>query len=340
MKYFLVLICLSFILQTHSIAMEPQVTGQKIDSLLRSWNQEGKFNGSLLVGIRGKILYHGSYGYADLEDMSQLDTSSVFCLASVSKIFTSAAIFLLEKQGSLSVHDPVRKYLPELPPCYDAVRLTHLLSHTSGTPEIYKGWQSLIGKDNADILAALSEVKELDFTPGEKYCYSNNGYILLASVAERVSGIAFGKFLESKLFSRFGMKSSFVRQRDAGVQSSLVHSYNTGIQADWPLYTYGPGGICSTTGDLWRWDQAFFGGKVFDWQTIDRILDPGTLNSGARTTYGLGWGVIRLGGILSVGHTGGMFGFRTLYEHLPGQGICLVILTSMGDSCPLMELRT
>jgi CubicO group peptidase (beta-lactamase class C family) len=212
------------------------------------------------------------------------------------------------------------------------------MSHTSGIPEQPGGWQARIDQENSDVLEFLKKQKKLDFEPGTRYAYSNNGFILLAEMVDRLSGKNFGEFLKEKLFDKAGMEDSYVRYRNMQAPVELVKSYVRGQQADWPLHTYGPGGVYSTTGDLWRWDQAFFQGKIVKPATMDKMLRAIRVEDKEKN-YGLGWGILKRDGEISVGHTGGMFGFRTLYEHQLQSKVVIIILANMGDPSALMQIR-
>jgi CubicO group peptidase (beta-lactamase class C family) len=312
---------------------------KEIDSLISVYVDRGQFNGSILLALDGEKVYHKAWGYADLETKSLLDSHSQYEMASISKIFTSSAIFILEEAGKLGMDDQLSSYLPELPVCFRPVRIHHLLSHTAGIPKQAGDWRSLLNTDNSDVMQFLLEQEQLEFRPGTKYRYSNNGFVLLALVVERVSGQPFEQFVMQKLFKEVGMDHSFVRSRNLSVNTAdLVKSYVHGKQADWPLYRVGPGGIYSTVEDLFLWDQAFFSYKIFDQSTVHRILSPVQV-AGKDQPYGLGWGILHLEGKSYAGHTGGMFGFRTLYEHQIQENNTLILLTNIGDLTPLMEIR-
>jgi len=323
----------------------PRTSAQKstqfalIDSLMSDYHSRGQFNGNILVAVRGDIIYHQSWGYADLDHHTSLDTSRIFCLASISKVYTATALMCLEEEGKVSLKDKVIQYLPELPEDpYGQITVRQLLSHTSGLPEQPGGWQARIDQENRDILEFLKKQERLDFEPGTRYAYSNNGFILLAEMVERLSGMSFAAFLKQRLFDRAGMKDSYVRYKNIQAPPELVKSYVNGQQADWPLHTYGPGGVYSTTGDLWRWDQAFFQGKIVKPATLDKMLRAISVE-GKEKNYGLGWGILKRDGEISVGHTGGMFGFRTLYEHQLHSGKVIILLANMGDPSALMQIR-
>lgn len=312
----------------------------EIDSIISGFYKAGHFNGSVLIAKQGEKVYQKAWGYSDLENMNPLDSMSQYYIASVSKIFTAAAIVLLDMQGRLSVRDKVTKYLPELPGCFRSVRLHHLLSHTAGIPAESWDWRDKVNSDNSLVMEFLLEQVELEFEPGTKYSYSNTGYVLLAMVVERASDKTIDAFLKQNLFDVAGMGHSFVCSRDLDIDvSHVVKSYVNGSQADWPLYIVGPSGIYTTINDLFLWDRAFFRNEIFNKKEVKKILTPVQIN-GKDQNYGrLGWGVLNINGESYAGHMGGMFGFRTLYEHQVNQDATLIIFSNIGDLTPMMEIR-
>lgn len=331
---------ISYILNTLKINVQKNINfEQQIDKLLSEYYTNGQFNGNILISVKGEIVYHKSYGFSNVKDSTLLDTNTIFCLASISKIFTSTAIFILEKEGLLSLEDNLTDYISELPEIYSPIKIKHLLTHTSGIPKDKRGWQSRINTDNSDVLKFLKKQKKLDFKPGRKYRYSNNAFILLALVVEKISELTFNEFIKQNIFGKIAMNNSFVYSKSGKkIPENIALSYIRGNQADWPLYTYGSGGIYSTTYDFFLWDKAFFNYNVFDSLTVNRILTPVKVKN-KRKNYGFGWGILKTNIDTSVGHTGGMFGFRTIYEHQINKNITIIIFTNIGDSTPIMEIR-
>jgi CubicO group peptidase (beta-lactamase class C family) len=318
-----------------------EIFEDRVDSLLLDYYQDSRFNGTVLVAFNDEIRYHRSFGYSDIENGTELSESSVYCLASVSKIFTGTAIMLLEQDGILSINDAVTRYLKSLPEFYSQVTIRHLLSHTSGIREMNQDWKSQIGMSNTDVYNYVKNQESLQFNPGSKYSYSNTGFNLLAILIDSLSGTSFREYLESRIFQYCNMKTSFIRPgKNSGVPYEVVKSYVNGQQADWPLYTYGPGGVYCSALDLYKWDKSFFSGDVLGQDKMSLVLDRVENSGGGVNNYGLGWGVFASGGLTSVGHTGGMFGFRTLYERILEKDITIIVLTNIGDATPLMEIRT
>ena len=140
------------------------------------------------VALDGRPMLQKAYGMADLEHNVPLAPDSIIEAGSVSKQFTAAAVLLLAREGKLSLDDPARKYLPELPDYGTPLTIRHMLTHTSGL----RDWGSLYGiagwprtsraYTHAHVLDILSRQKALNFTPGTDRSYSNSGYNLAAII--------------------------------------------------------------------------------------------------------------------------------------------------------------
>lgn len=345
MKKYILTACLAAIglssaVPTPILAQIPSRSlGSEIDSIMTAYFQAGKFNGSILIAMEGRIVYAKNWGYADMESREALNSDSQYYIASITKIFTSTAVHLLEKQGRLSMDDRITQYLSDLPHCFTSVRIRHLLSHTAGIPSEPGDWRRLVNTDNSDVMQFLNTVEELDFEPGTAYQYSNNGYVLLAELIERISGQSYKMFIEKYIFKPAGMDQSFVVARNLPKGDlHVARSYVNGKQADWPLYRLGPAGIYTTPEDLFRFDQAFFSHRYFNPGEVKKILTPVEVDGKAQY-YGLGWGVLDMRGERYLGHTGGTFGFRTLYEHQLKGNNTLILFSNVGDLTPTMEIR-
>src|SRR6185436_6653059 len=160
---------------------------------------------ALGVFANGAIAYERGYGIADLEHDVPIAPDSVFYVGSLSKQFTAMAASLAIEQGRLSLDDSIRTYLPELPAYADAIRIRHLIHHTSGLRD-YNTLLSIAGRrgdeayDNRTVLAMTARQKSLNFAPGAEYLYSNTGYTLLATVVERATGTRFAAFADARIF--------------------------------------------------------------------------------------------------------------------------------------------
>lgn len=300
----------------------------KIDSLFSTVDD---FSGVLLIANDGKPVYHRAFGYRNFDTKEPVDTTSIFELASVSKQFTSTIIMMLKEEGKLNYDDPVEKYIPGLP--YQQITIRHLLTHTSGLPDYqavmdqYWDKTKVAGnKESIEYLIKYAPPKL--FEPGEKYSYSNTGYLLLASIAEKASGIDFISFARTRIFVPLEMTSTDIRSQDekamlrnmawghvwvneknAYIRADSMIAFNYGI---WLGNRRGPGRISSCTSDLLKWDRALYKGTMVSDATLAEAFTSMKLTSDSISNYGFGWNLEThpaLGKV--VRHSGGNPGYNT-----------------------------
>src|SRR5687768_10254775 len=152
------------------------------------------------VSLNGETVFEKAFGLAELEHNVPNTPQTIFESGSVAKQFTAAAVLLLQQDGKLSLDDPVRKYITELPDYDTPIRIRHLLNHTAGLRD-WGSVMALTGAGRGDRVVTqdiafdvITRQKALDFTPGAEYSYSNSGYQLAAIIVERVSRKKFGEF--------------------------------------------------------------------------------------------------------------------------------------------------
>ena len=211
-------------------AQETTSESNRVDRLFAEWDKPTSPGCAVAVMKDGRIVHERGYGMADLDHDVKISPTTVFHVASMSKQFTAAAILMLAEDGKISLDDPVRKYVPELPDL-GPITLRQLLHHTSGLRDQWEllglaGWRySLDLITDADILAVLSRQKALNFPPGSKHLYSNSGYTLLAQVVKRVSGQSFRAYTSTRLFSPLGMSQTFFRDDHAEIVKQAAYGY-------------------------------------------------------------------------------------------------------------------
>src|SRR4051812_10761683 len=157
----------------------------------------------------GKTVVAKGYGYADLENDVPATAETVFRIGSLTKQFTAAGVMRLPEQGKLSLDDTLQKFLPNFPTQGHRVTNLHLLNHTSGIKNyttLGPKWQRVMRLDLVpDSLAALFATEPFDFNPGDRWLYDNSGYFLLGMVIEKISGKAYGQYVQDELFTRLGL---------------------------------------------------------------------------------------------------------------------------------------
>jgi CubicO group peptidase (beta-lactamase class C family) len=316
----------------------------KIDSFLTT---QKSFSGVVLMADNGKPVYQKAFGYRDFEKQIPLQTTDIFELASVSKQFTAMIIMMLKEKGKLNYDDPVEKYL-EIP--YKGITIRHLLTHTGGLPDYQEVmdqyWDKTKVAGNEDCIAYLNKyAPPKRFEPGTKYEYSNTGYLLLASIAEKASGKDFIWMCRHWIFRKLKMKSTDIRtleEKKATPNFAIGHIYvaerNKYVRADsFPSSDYtiwlgnrkGPGRISSTATDLLKWDRALYAEKLVKPSTLQEAFSPMKLNDGTYSNYGFGWD-LRSDPVWGkiVQHTGDNPGYKTIIIRYMDKKKTIIVLNN------------
>lgn len=338
------------------------VKKEKFDTLYSKLYADGKFNGNVLVAEDGNIVFEKSYGIANEETKKKLNKNTIFELASVSKQFTAMGIVQLQKDGKLSYDDEVSKYIPELED-YEGITIKNLLTHTSGLPD-YMGlasnnWDKTKIATNDDILKLFKDIKpKKDFEPNAKWDYSNTGYLILATIIERVSGKTFGEYLNEKIFKPLGMDNSFVYRRR--FEPKKIDNYAQGyIYSDslkrkilpdemgkefYAVYfdgIVGDGTVNSNVEDLLKWDRALYGTQLINERDKKDIFSSYKTKDGSETYYGFGWMIDSTktyGKVIS--HTGGWAGYIAYIERdLDNDKTVIILQNNSNTEIPIKNTR-
>ena len=279
------------------------------------------------VSLNGETVFEKAFGLADLEHNVPNTPQTIFESGSVAKQFTAAAIVLLQHDGKLSLDDPVKKYIPELPDYGAPLTIRHLLNHTSGLRD-WGSVLSLTGAGRGDrvvtqdlALDVIIHQRALNFTPGAEYSYSNSGYNLAAIIVERVSKQKFPAFVEERIFKPLGMKNSSWRDDYQRIVPGRAQAYSRQGTGPWRLSmpfmnVYGNGGMLTTVGDWMKWN-AMFESKSLGAPLVNTLETQGVLNDGRKISYALGLEVGTHHGLKDVSHGGATAGYQTFMARLP-----------------------
>jgi len=329
------------------LSLAQQMSPQTIHALVDSITVNKSFNGVILIAENGKPIYSNAIGYRTYADKKALKQTDIFELASVSKQFCALVIMQLKEKGLLQYDDLVEKYL-DIP--YKGITIRNLLTHTSGLPDYQQimdlNWDKSKVANNNDIIAYLNKFHPPQlFAPGEKYTYSNTGYVLLASIAEKASGRDFIEYCNTEIFKKLGMKSTAIRtlEEKAAVKNFAIgHMYADEkrgyVRADsFPSSNYtiwlgnrkGPGRISSTAADLLKWDIAIRNHNLVTKETMQEAYLPMKLNDGKYSYYGFGLELVYKNKALHlVWHNGDNPGYKTLIMRDLTYNRTLIILTN------------
>jgi CubicO group peptidase (beta-lactamase class C family) len=303
-----------------------------IQNVLNPLIESGKFSGTILVAGRSGIAFQKAFGLADRTIGRQMQIETPFYLASVSKQFTAAAVMLLYQDGLIAFDDPITKYLVELPePIYGEVTLRHMLHHTSGIPDYYNFANPASGFTNDDVYTILQEIDSLLFKPGEKYQYSNSGYVLLSILVGKVSGKSFAEFVHERIIEPLNMNHCTVKDEFATEIRNPAIGYDaSGNVSDYRFFTTGGGGFFASVMDLYLWDRALYTGKILDLELLkEEAWRSGVLHDGKLINYGFGWNLNPKHPEI-VRHGGDLQGFRTHFFRDTKRKIAIIILSNSG----------
>ncbi|MEM8898169.1 MAG: serine hydrolase [Bacteroidota bacterium] len=338
---------LLFIACISILPLRAQDRVSEIEHLVAFCEENGMFNGNILVAEKGEIIFQRSVGLADFEKDIPLDPNTSFCLGSISKQFTAFAIMLLKDQGKLTYETSVKEIFPELPTHMHEITVKQLMQHSSGLKRTHYGEPD--GLTNEDIFQNFLKAKEdtLMFKPGTDLRYSNSGYMMLAMIVEKVSGQNFEAFLQEHVWGPLGMTNTYVMSEDDYSRHNRSIGFNGyGEKADFNVLTYGSNGIYSSTEDLFRWTQSFNTDLLIDLDERSKAWEAATTNSGEplfdpvggyKWNYGFGLFICNddLEGV--VGHTGAYGGFFNIMMHDLINDRDIIILTNNGRRLPLAE---
>ena len=329
---FIIIFTVSFFLlkaqnQTDSIS-------QKLDEYLLSANKFYKFNGSVLIAEKGKILLEKSYGYKNFATKSLNDSNSIFQIGSVSKQFTSTVILKLQEERKLSLQDKLSKYFPEFKYA-NKITLENLLTHTSG---IYNYTNDIDDNDSAIVCNPVDKQlvldimfkHSLDFKTGTQFAYDNSGYYLLGLIIEKVTGKSYEENIRDIIFTPLQMTHSlfdFANSKDTNIAVGYK-KFNENeqlIAQRWDsTVTYAAGGIFSTVGDLYKWIKAIANKEILSADSWEAALSPHLEH------YGYGWFIDSLYGKKSISHGGGLPGFMADVTFYPDEDAIIILLNNEG----------
>lgn len=309
----------------------------QIDQIFKNFDNP-KWPGAAVSIVKdGQVVFKGGYGSANLEYDIPVRSNTVFHVASVSKQFTVLAILLLEDEGKLSFDDDIRKYIPEVPGFGTTITLRHLAGHTSGLRDHWDLYCLAGGRmddaiTNSHLFKLIERQEELNFTPGEKYWYSNTGYTLLAEVVARVSGQSFSEFTLNHIFEPLGMINSQFYDNHEKIVPNRAYSYEP-IGDDFKKRVLsfsitGSTSLFTTIDDIGKWILNFESAKVGNREIFDKMETLAQLNNGSTFTGAYGLFVNKHNGHKQVFHEGSDAGYRAYLSRFPDERLGIAVFST------------
>jgi CubicO group peptidase (beta-lactamase class C family) len=326
----------------------------KITNYVAEISKKGQFSGTILILKNDSTFFTNSYGKSNFvsNDLNSLQTK--YPISSITKMFTALCILKLADEGKLNVNDKLSRFLPSFPNG-DKITVYMLLTHTSG---LQKNWflieeheykyfktkpsedsvRALLQKEidfgtkeiSRDSVMHLIEKKQLLFTPGSEWNYSNLGYILLGSIIEKASGLSYEAFLQQRILSPYGLTGTGVLSGlnvPGDVAKSYYHSIKTNklIESD-PLnmnLTFAAGDLYSTAPDLIKLGNIIAYSSFLSKANKKLMLTPN------KNDCGCGVGLNKLLGFPTIGHGGGYLGMSSQLIIIPRKHLGLVVISNV-----------
>src|SRR6266403_3293111 len=338
-----------------SIDVPAQVSAATIDTLFAKFVSAHEPGCAVLVIKNGLFVLRNGYGVTDLRTLQKIGPETNFRLASLTKQFTAMAVMLLVHDGKLSYEERLTDVFPDFPAYGKAITIRQLLNHTSGLidyEDIMAKQYAGISDDkipqikDAGVLDLLKHETATKFAPGSHWTYSNSGYVVLAMVVEKRSGMSFGDFLRQRIFTRLGMRGTLAYERG---RNDVAHrAYGHTKTADrWSetdqsstSATLGDGGVYTSLDDLAKWDAALTAHTLLTAKEMEQALTAATAANGAplqkldgslAPLYGFGWFLNPYRGHRRHSHYGETVGFRNSIQRFPDDRRTWIVLSNRAE---------
>ena len=313
-----------------------QTTAKKLDSLIEGYNQVHKFSGSVLVAKNGQILLEKGYGNKNFQTHTLNDANTIYQIASITKQFTSTVILKLVELKKMNLADRLSKYFPGLP---DAANITiyNLLTHTAGIPNYTLDsafMKDVVNKNDKplNIVDALIKYNKLDFSPGTKWNYSNQGYQLLGEIIQKVTKMSYYQAVRKYIFTPLHMNNSgfdFTNLKNSDKATGYWTFPENDKDEVAPVIdssvSFSAGAIYSTITDLYKWHKGLQTYKIVSKASLDQAYTP------FKNHYGFGWQIDTIFGKRVISHSGDTYGFKTNIARVTEDDVCIILLNNIED---------
>ena len=306
-----------------------------IEDLIRRTMDSGKIPGVAVAVVKeGEVLLSKGFGVANLETDAPVTIKSMFQSGSLGKQFTSAGIMALVEDGLIDLDGSVTTYISEAPKAWRAITIRHLLTHSSGIPDYTSAKFDYTKNYTEKDLVKMASELELEFIAGERFNYSNTGYVMLGVLISRVTGKPYWEFLRERIFDPAGMptirvntESDIVKHRargylpvDGGWKQAGYVAPMTNTTAD--------GSMLMNLQDMIAWNDVVANRRILSEQSWNLILSPMKLNSGRTYPYGFGWFLNEVRGHTVQNHGGNWQGFSTQFNRFTGDELAVIVLAN------------
>ncbi|MGY8986693.1 MAG: serine hydrolase domain-containing protein [Sphingomonadales bacterium] len=312
-----------------------------VDSLFSEFTNETP-GCAVAVDLDGKIIHSAAYGMGDFEQNIVLTPKSVFYAASVSKQVVAMVALLLNREGKIDLDTDIHTYIPEFQDYGTPLTVRHILYHISGIRDYFNLFRlggrldGMVITENK-IMDLLAKQRALNFTPGEKWAYSNSAYFLISQVVKRVTGENMDDYAQTNIFVPLEMKNTRFQHNHLRPIRGKAHGHEKQANGEWLiadslLDVVGSGGMYTTVEDLIKWDRNFYDNVLGTGQDmIDEMQTSGILNNGEPTEYGLALNLKPYKGLKRINHGGSLTGYRAMLQRFPDQKLSVALLCNSSE---------
>ncbi len=308
----------------------------QVNTLFTRQVKQDQFSGSVLIAQDGQVLFKKGYGMADWTHHIPNTPHTKFHVGSLTKQFTAMALMILQERGRLHVHDALCRYLPHCPAAWRPLTIHHLLTHTSGIPQLDDPHVSL-----ASVQAFLVSYDgvPLSFAPGSQYNYCSICFQILGIVVQQASGQPYSTFVQQAILGPLHMHDSGFDVHYLSLPDHAVGYASWRVAADSLGWDVGPsmsfldasGLLYTTVEDLYRWDQSFYADTLVSQKTLDEIYTPYVASEFPSSAYGYGWFITKAPATHNpvFWHYGSINGFRAYIGRYPSEKVTIIVLSNL-----------
>lgn len=318
------------VLLTNGFAQSPDKN--KLDQFFDRLAKKNKAMGSVVVARDANVVYSRSIGFSQINGAEKKPSTIAnrYRIGSITKMFTAAMMLQLVEEGKLKLTDNLAMFFPQVPNA-EKITIIQIFSHRSGVPNVKRnpnGREDIntIPMTKEEMLALIVNTPP-DFEPGTKHAYSNSGYLLLGLILEKITGKSYSENLQERIITRIGLKDTYMATGNIDVNKNEALTYMN-FGGEWkqvpethPSILFSAGAIVSTPGDLVKFIQMLFDGKIVSKQSVDQMK---TITDGD----GLGMEPFTFAGKTFYGHTGGADNYGAWLAYLPEEKLAVAYTTN------------
>jgi D-alanyl-D-alanine carboxypeptidase len=323
------------------LLLSASARADKVDDFVKAQIQERGIPGVSIAVVRdGQVVKAQGYGLANVELNVPATADTIYQSGSLGKQFTATLVMMLVEEGKLKLDESIRTYMPEAPATWQGITVRHLLTHTAGVSnKLYDNLDMRQDYTEEELFKRITALP-LDFKAGEKWAYSNCGYMTLGFLIHKVTGKFYGDLLHEKIFEPLGMTTARIIN-EADIIPNRADGYRLVDgqlkNQEWVaplLNTTADGSLYLTVLDLAKWDAALYTEKLLKKSSLDEMWTPVKLNDGSVEDYGFGWFLGAINGHRLIRHGGAWQGFTSDISRYVDDKLTVIVLANRVASAP------